>query len=112
MLYLSVFLALSRMPATSAPEPARRRADSARATAKGFRTAVPAGGPGPSRARRGRPAARLGNGLHDTRSEEGWTYRRKGRTRGWTSRTGDHHPRGPRLALAPACRRRGTCLPA
>jgi hypothetical protein len=121
MLYLSVLLPAVRMPLTSGPrpaateppEPARRRADRARSTAADPRAAFPAGLPGRPSACRGRTAARLGNRrLHDTRSEEGGTYRRKGRAGGRAARTSGCRPREARAALAPAHRRRRAWPPA
>ena len=109
MLYLSVLLFRARMPVSSGPHPAatvppetaRRLAGCARTAATGPGTAVPADGRGRARARRGRPAARLGNRrLNDTRSKEAGTYRRKGRARGsqgsGAARTGDRRPRDAR----------------
>jgi hypothetical protein len=109
MLYLSVSPFPPRMPVTSGPrpaaavppEPAKRLTGCARAAAAGPRAAVPSGGLGRTRARRGRPAARLGNRrLNHTRSEEAGTYRRKGRSGGSqgsrAARTGDRRWRDAR----------------
>jgi len=120
MLYLSVSLPAAPVPVTSRPRPGaaappgpeRRRADGARSAAADPGAACPADGADRPGTRGSRPAARPGNRrIHDTRSEEGGTYRRKGqadgRAGGWANRAGERRPRDARIALAPArCLRR------